>query len=182
MRPSTSAPSSSGGHSRLMSAQSVRWLMACRKGIRSKPSSFAPTQREPATCGTQVKGLLMKTVAMSTGRFSRKKTPSKAHATRWTGSGVGGMKAINRPRAKRTGHAGAIESPAAAVEHDHREVLQTPVLLQRLRSGVTRLEPAFHGFYFTPPKCPLCRFRDACTRLCERLGNQWLVAGGKSTV
>ncbi len=62
--------------------------MACRNGIKSNPNSFAPTQMEPATCGTQVNGLLTKTVANSTGRFSRKYTPSKAQVTRCTGSRV----------------------------------------------------------------------------------------------
>ncbi len=45
--------------------------------------------------------------------------------------GVGGIKAINRPSAKARDDAGAIEGPATAVEHDRREVLQTPMLLQR---------------------------------------------------
>jgi len=61
--------------------------------------SFAPTQIDPATCGSQVKGLLTKTVATSTGKFSRNSIPSVTHVTRCTGSGVGGMNAINRPRA-----------------------------------------------------------------------------------
>src|SRR5450432_733131 len=73
--------------------------MACRKGIRSSPKSFAPTQSEPATCGSHVNGLLTKTVAINTGRFKRSDTPSKAHATRCTGSGVGGIKAMNKPSA-----------------------------------------------------------------------------------
>ena len=71
--------------------------MACTNGIKSKPMSLAPTQIEPATCGSHVKGLLTKTVATKTGRFSRKYTPSIAHTTRCTGSGVGGMKAMNNP-------------------------------------------------------------------------------------
>jgi len=56
--------------------------MARRNGIKSNPNSFAPTQMEPATWGTQVKGLLTKTVANRTGRFNRKYTPSNAHVTR----------------------------------------------------------------------------------------------------
>ena len=65
----------------------------------SSPMSLAPTQIEPATCGSQVKGLLTNTVANSTGKFNRNSTPSMTHVTRCTGRGVGGMKAINRPRA-----------------------------------------------------------------------------------
>ena len=61
--------------------------------------SFAPTQIDPATCGSQVKGLLRKTVAMSTGRFKRNSTPSMTQVTICTGRGEGGMNAMNRPTA-----------------------------------------------------------------------------------
>src|SRR3981189_419873 len=61
--------------------------------------SFAPTQMEPATCGSQVNGLLMNTVANSTGRFNLNSIPRTAQVTRCTGRGDGGMNAINRPRA-----------------------------------------------------------------------------------
>src|SRR5580698_6155520 len=79
-------------------------------------------------------------------------------------------------------YAVAVKRPATTVKHDGREVFQTPVLFQRASVRCDALEPAFHGFCSTPPERPLCRFRDACTRLRDRLGNQWLVAGAKSTV
>ncbi len=63
------------------------------------PNSFAPTHSDPATWGTHVNGLLTNTVAISTGRFRRKYTPSSTQATRCTGRGVGGIKAMNRPSA-----------------------------------------------------------------------------------
>jgi hypothetical protein len=62
--------------------------------------SFAPTQMEPATWGSQVKGLLTNTVANSTGKFNRNIMPTMTHVTRCTGNGgVGGMKAMNSPSA-----------------------------------------------------------------------------------
>src|ERR1700722_16631685 len=87
-----------------------------------------------------------------------------------------------KPERKRAGYAVAIKGPATSVEHERREVFKTPVLFQRASVRCDALEPAFHGFCFTPPERPLCQFRDACTRLRDHLGNQWLVAGAKSTV
>src|ERR1700719_4252142 len=67
-------------------------------GMRFNPMSLAPTQMEQATCGNQVSGLLMNTVASSTGRFKRKTMPSTRHKVRCSGSrGVGGTNAISRP-------------------------------------------------------------------------------------
>src|ERR1700737_2515205 len=72
--------------------------MPCSIGIRFNPMSLAPTQMEQATCGNQVNGLLMNTVANSTGKFKRKTMPSTRHKVRCTGnSGVGGTNAISRP-------------------------------------------------------------------------------------
>src|ERR1700722_3287568 len=165
-----------------MSAQSVRWLIACKNGIRSKPNNFAPTQREPATWGTQVRGLLTKTVAISTGKFKRKYTPSKAHAIRCTGNGVGGIKAIKRPSANERDTLPRLKVQQRRSSMTAVKCLKHQCFSSVLRSGVTRLSQRFMVFVFTPPERPLCRFRDACTRLRDHLGNQWLVAGAKSTV
>jgi len=54
---------------------------------------------EPASCGSQVNGLLTNTVAINTGRLSRSARPSTTQVTMCTGSGVGGMKAMNSPSA-----------------------------------------------------------------------------------
>src|SRR5580698_8064832 len=156
--------------------------MACRKGIRSRPRSFAPTHREPATWGTHVKGLLMNTVATSTGKLSRKYTPSSAHKVRCSGSGVGGMKAMNKPNANE-------RVTVERLKVQQRRSSMTAVKCFRhqwfssvSRSGVTRLSQRFIVLVITPPEAPLCRFRDACTRLVDHLGNQWVVAGAKSAV
>jgi hypothetical protein len=61
--------------------------------------SFAPTQREPAICGNQVRGLLRNTVANSTGIFRRNSTPSTTQRVKCKGkNGVGGMNAISSPK------------------------------------------------------------------------------------
>ena len=82
------------------------------------PMSLAPTQMEPATCGSQVKGLLMNTVANSTGRFSRNSTPSMTQVTRCTRQGSRRNEGDEQPQGEGAGDAVPMEGPAAAIEHD----------------------------------------------------------------
>ena len=107
--------------------------------------SLAPTQTDPTTCGTQVKGLLMNTVANSTGRFSRNSTPSMTQVTRCTGRGVGGIKAINRPSANARVTLCRLKRPVSAVEHQRLERPQTPEFLQRMAVRCNAFQPALHG-------------------------------------
>src|ERR1700719_3788031 len=156
--------------------------MACRNGIKSSPRSFAPTQREPATWGSQVKGLLTKTVANMTGRLRRKQIPSSAHVTRCTGSrGVGGMKAMNSPKANER-----VTLERLNVQHWRSSItavkcFRHQCFSRRPRSGVMRFSQRLM-FFFTSPEAPLCRFRDGRTGLVDYSVNQWFEASAKSTV
>src|ERR1700761_3908211 len=165
-----------------MSAHSVRWLTACRKGTRSMPSSLAPTQSDPATCGTQVNGLLTNTVATRTGKLSLKHTPSRAHRVRCSGSGVGGMKAMNKPSANERVTLARLNVQQRRSSIRGGKCFKHQCFSSVCRSGVTDFSQRFIVIVITPPEASLCRFRDACTRLAEHLGNQWLVAGAKSAV
>src|ERR1700743_156577 len=150
--------------------------------MRSSPSNVAPPQSEPATCGTHVNGLLMNPVATSTGRLSRKYTPSRAHKVKCTGRGVGGMKAMNNPSANERVTLARLKVQQRGPSMTAVKCLRHQWFSSVRRSGVMDLSQRFIVLFITPPEAPLCRFRDACTRLVEHLGNQWLVAGAKSAV
>ncbi len=95
-------PPSSKGPQSWARMRPMLWWLTCRiTGIKSLPINSAPTQIEPTTWGSHVNGLLTNTVANSTGKFRSKSTPMIEQTIRCSGnSGVGGMNAMNRPKAK----------------------------------------------------------------------------------
>src|SRR5277367_2223333 len=156
--------------------------MACKNGIKSNPMSFAPTQMEPATWGSQVKGLLTKTVAISTGRFSRKNTPSRAQITICTGSsGVGGIKAMNKPKANARVTLDRLKVKHPRSGNRTAKCFKHQCFSSVSRFGVKRFSQRRMRL-FTPPLAALCRFRRPRMQLIDRLVNQWLEAGAESAV
>ena len=103
--------------------------------------SFVPTQMEPNTCRNHVSGLLMKTVANSTGRFSLKQDAEQRAERRDAAAAESEERTRSAgPSEKRADDARAVEAPATAVHDERGEGLQAPERLQRAwRSGVMRL-------------------------------------------
>ncbi len=142
--PSTSAPSSSGAHSWCTSVHRLRVVRACSMGIRSMPMSLAPTQIEPATCGSQVNGIADE----HRGEQHRQIQP-KQHAEYDAGhkmhrQGRGRNEGDEQAQREGAGDAVAVEGPAAAVEHERRKRLQTPEFLQRMAVRRDAFQPALH--------------------------------------
>src|SRR5450631_2123403 len=109
--------------------------------------------------------------------------PSNAQVARCTGSrGVGGIKAMNRPKAKER-----VTLERLKVQHRRSSItavkcFKHQCFSRRSRSGVMCLSQRLIVFVLRLPEAALCRFLDGCTGLLDHLVNQWLEASAKSAV
>src|SRR5271167_32304 len=133
--------------------------------------SLAPTQMEPATCGSQVNGLLMNTVATKTGRLRRKYTPSKAHTTRCTGSsGVGGINAMNNPKANARVTPLRLNVQQPRSGNTAAKCFKHQIFSSVWRSGVTRFSQRRMDVKLPPPLRRIMPFSQAAYTAGQELG------------